>query len=94
MSCVLISDWWAWHKNPYKDPPEAFSKEAAEKHENQKTEAEPVKIEGENAAETVPGRICTHSNITNTATMMKREYSTSGLWVCGISLISLLFYVV
>jgi hypothetical protein len=57
--------------------------DAAEKHRNLETEAEPVKIGGAIAVRAIPGRISTLSNITNTATMMKREYSTSGLLVCG-----------
>jgi hypothetical protein len=41
-----------------------------------------------NAAKVTPGRFSNLSDITNTATMLKREQSTSGLWVCG----SILFY--
>jgi hypothetical protein len=44
-----------------------------EKHENHETEAGPTKIRMGNAAGTVPGRFSNLSNITNTATMMKRE---------------------
>jgi hypothetical protein len=33
-----------------------------------------------------PGRFSNLSDITAIATIMKREYSTSGLWVCGCSL--------
>jgi hypothetical protein len=43
------------------------------KHENYATEAEPAKIRGGNAVRAVPGCISTLSDITNTATMMKRE---------------------
>jgi hypothetical protein len=35
--------------------------------------AEPAKIGGENAVRAIPGRFSNLSNITNTATVMKRE---------------------
>jgi hypothetical protein len=40
---------------------------------NHEIEAEPAKIGGGNAAGAIPYRISNLSNITNTATMMKRE---------------------
>jgi ribosomal protein S5 len=45
----------------------------AENHENTKIEAKPAKIGGGNVAGAVLSRICTLSNITNTATTMKKE---------------------
>jgi hypothetical protein len=38
-----------------------------------------MKIGGGKATKAIPGRFSNLSNITNTAAMMKREYSTSGL---------------
>jgi hypothetical protein len=38
-----------------------------------------VKIGERNAAEAISGRFSNLSNITNTVTIIKREYSTSGL---------------
>jgi hypothetical protein len=46
---------------------------AAEKHKKHETKAKPAKIGGENAAGAILSRISTLSNITNTATMKKRE---------------------
>jgi hypothetical protein len=40
---------------------------------NHKTEAESAKIGGGNALEAIPARFSNLSNITNTATMVKRE---------------------
>jgi hypothetical protein len=48
-----------------------------------------MKIRGGNATGAITGRFSNLSNITNTTTMIKREYSTSGIWVCGNSLIYL-----
>jgi hypothetical protein len=49
---------------------------------NTEIEVVPAKIGGGNTAEVAPSRFSTLSDITT----MKREYSTSGLWVCGSSL--------
>jgi hypothetical protein len=42
---------------------------------------------GEGNVVGAPGRFSNLSDITTSDTSMKREYSTSGLWVCGNSLI-------
>jgi hypothetical protein len=47
--------------------------ETVEEHRNHEREAEPMKIGAGIAAEVVPSPISTLSNITNTATMMKRD---------------------
>jgi hypothetical protein len=49
------------------------------------TETE-VKIGGGNAAKVIPGRFSTLSDVNTIITPMKRELSTSELWVCGSSL--------
>jgi hypothetical protein len=51
----------------------SFREDAVEKHKNHETEAEPVKIRGGIIAGAIPGCISTLYNITNTATMMKRD---------------------
>jgi hypothetical protein len=53
---------------------------------NPETEAVPAKIGGGNAAGVTLGRFSTLSDINTIITTIKREYSTSGLWVCGCSL--------
>jgi hypothetical protein len=54
--------------------------------QNTETEAVPAKIEGGNAAGVTPGCFSTLSDINTIITTIKREYSTSRLWVCGSSL--------
>jgi hypothetical protein len=53
---------------------------------NRETEAAPAKIGGGNAAGVALGRFPTLSDVNTITTTMKREYSTSGLCVCGSSL--------
>jgi hypothetical protein len=60
-----------------------------EKHETTKKRLYLWRLEGGNAAGAIPGCFSNLFNITNTATMMKREYTTYGLWVFGSSLIHL-----
>jgi hypothetical protein len=62
-----------------------FPRGGIEETQNHETEGVPVKIGGGNTAGAA-GHFSNLSDITNTATMMKREYSTSRLWVCGSSL--------
>jgi hypothetical protein len=62
--------------------------------ETKNTEIEdvPMKIGGGNATGVAPGHFSNLSDITTIDTAMRREYSTSGLLVCGISLIDPLSY--
>jgi hypothetical protein len=46
-------------------------------------------VGGGNSAGATTGGISTFSNVFIIITMIKGEYSTSGLWVCGSSLIYL-----
>jgi hypothetical protein len=78
MLSVFISDWSGWPKNAYiktppPPPPEAFPRVGGGKTWNHKIEVVPAKIGGGNATEVTPGRFSNLSDITNTATMMKRE---------------------
>jgi hypothetical protein len=50
-----------------------------------KRQAVPAKIGGENAAGVALGRFSTLLNINTIITAMKREYSTSGLWICAVA---------
>jgi hypothetical protein len=61
----------------FKDPPDSLKRsleEVAEKHETMKQRL--FEIGGETLSKLPPSNL---SNITNTAAMMKREYSISGL---------------
>jgi hypothetical protein len=53
---------------------------------NIEIEAVPVNIGGGNAARVSPGRFSALSDVNTIITAMKRESSTSGLWVCDSSL--------
>jgi hypothetical protein len=83
---IFISDWSTWPKNAYIKTPEQFPWGGGGGIGRHKIEALPVNIGGGNAARVALGCFSNLSDITNTATMMKREYSTSELWVCGSSL--------
>jgi hypothetical protein len=86
MSFVFALDLLSWIKNSYIKTPQGVPRGGSGETRNQKAEVIPAKIGGGNATGVAPGRFSNLSNITNTATMMKREYSTSELWVCGSSL--------
>jgi hypothetical protein len=60
--------------------------------QNTKIEDVPKKIRGGNATGVAPGHFSNLSDITTIDIAMRREYSTSGLLVCGISLIYPLSY--
>jgi hypothetical protein len=85
MPSILISRCSAWPKNAYIYPPMIAIKGGRETW-NTKTEVVPANIGGGNDAEVAPGRFSTLFDIDTIITAMKREYSTSGLWVCGSSL--------
>jgi hypothetical protein len=63
-----------------------FPRDGGGEAQNIETEVVPAKIGGGNAAGVTPGCFSTLSDINTIITAMKREYSTSGLWVCGSSL--------
>jgi hypothetical protein len=58
---------------PINRAPIAISEEAERRGRNTKTEAEPAKIGGGNAAGAIPGCISNLSNIIISVSMMKRE---------------------
>jgi hypothetical protein len=60
-------------KSPIKRLPKAILRGGGGKTQNHEAEAEPAKIGGWNAAKTIPSRFSPFSDITNTATMMKKE---------------------
>jgi hypothetical protein len=71
---------------PPPPPPPTIPRWGGEETRNTETEVVPVKIGGGNNARVAPGCFSTLSDINTIITAMKREYSTSGLWVCGSSL--------
>jgi hypothetical protein len=92
MVSVFILDWSAWPKNAYIKTPRGVPWGCGGETWNHETKDVPTKIGGGNAAGVAPDRFSNLSEITNTATMMNREYSTSGLWVCGSSLLFFISY--
>jgi hypothetical protein len=75
MSSIFAPDWLSWPTKSYKypHPTETFPRGGDGETWNHEQEAVPVKIGGGNATTVAPGRFSNLSDITNTATMMKRE---------------------
>jgi hypothetical protein len=66
---TLISD----RREYIKTPPKVFLRGGGEETRNRETEVVLVKIGGGNAVRVAPGRFSNLSDITNIATIMKRE---------------------
>jgi hypothetical protein len=73
ISSVFVPDWLSWPKKSYIKTPEVFPWGGGRTTRNHEIEAIPTKIGGGNTARAIPGRFSNVSNITNTATMMRRE---------------------
>jgi hypothetical protein len=73
-------------KRLYKDSPWTIMKGGGRETWNTETEAVLARIGWGNAAGVTPECFSTLSDVNTIITAMKREYSTSGLWVCGSNL--------
>jgi hypothetical protein len=85
---IFVSWRSAWPKNTHINtpPPSAFTRGGGGETRNTEIEVVLAKIGRGNATGVAPGCFSNLSNINTIDTTLKREYSTSRLWVCGSSL--------
>jgi hypothetical protein len=95
MSMIFISLDVAWSKTTYKKGPLCVAKGSTAKEQKHETKAWEIKDWRGKLRRSAAGVISIPSNGSSFVTMMKREYSTSVLWVFAVAnCISLLFFIV